>query len=79
MSDEANRIIDGLGGTTAVSRMTLVPPSTVHSWRKNGIPLSRIAHLKLAAQAAGIPWPLDTEAEQLPSSDASDKNIGGDE
>ncbi|WP_363755089.1 carph-isopro domain-containing protein [Sphingobium sp. LSP13-1-1.1] len=77
MSDEANRIIDGLGGTTAVSRMTLVPPSTVHSWRKNGIPLSRLAHLKLAAKAEGIPWPGDTEAEQSPSSDNSEDNIGG--
>jgi hypothetical protein len=79
MSDEANHIIDGLGGTTAVSRMTLVPPSTVHSWRKNGIPLSRLAHLKLAAKAEGLPWPLDTDAEQVPSPDSSDQNIGGGE
>jgi hypothetical protein len=53
MSTLADRTIDALGGTTSVSRMTEAPVSTVHSWRKNGIPPSRLAHLKLAAQAAG--------------------------
>ena len=43
-------IIDALGGTTAVARMTETPISTVHSWRKNGIPRSRRAHLALLAE-----------------------------
>ena len=35
------------------------PISTVHSWRKNGIPPARLAHLRLAAEAAGKPIPDD--------------------
>lgn len=64
MSTEADRIIDALGGTTAVSRLTDTPISTVHSWRKNGIPGSRLAHLKLAARAANldVKWPDETPA-----------------
>ena len=49
-----DNIIDALGGTTAVSRKAETPLSTVHSWRKNGIPASRLAHLKLIAQAEGL-------------------------
>ena len=60
MSTEADMIIDGLGGTSAVAKMMTAPVSTVHSWRKNGIPLSRMAHLKLIVQAEGLAWPLDT-------------------
>lgn len=49
-----NQIIDALGGVTAISRLTEVPVSTIHSWRKIGIPNSRMQHLKLAAAAAGL-------------------------
>lgn len=52
--ETADQIIDALGGTTAVSRMTLAPLSTVHSWRKNGIPISRLEHLKLVAEMKGL-------------------------
>ncbi|MGK2287323.1 carph-isopro domain-containing protein [Pedomonas sp. V897] len=38
MQTEAALMIDELGGTTAVARAIGVPVSTVHSWRKNGIP-----------------------------------------
>ena len=58
MSTEPDMIIDGLGGTSAVAKMMTAPVSTVHSWRKNGIPPSRLAHLKLVAQAEGLPWPI---------------------
>jgi hypothetical protein len=51
----AAQIITDLGGTTAVHRLTAVPISTVHSWRKNGIPPSRLAHLCLAAEASKKP------------------------
>jgi hypothetical protein len=60
MSTEPDMIIDGLGGTSAVAKMMTAPVSTVHSWRKNGIPPSRLAHLKLVAQAEGLPWPINT-------------------
>lgn len=50
MQTVADLIIDALGGTTAVSRLTETPLSTVHSWRKNGIPRSRMAHLRLVGK-----------------------------
>jgi len=57
MNAEANAIIDHLGGTTAVAKLIEAPVSTVHSWRTIGIPQSRRAHLRLAANFAGKPWP----------------------
>ena len=57
MDTEANRIIDGLGGTSAVAKLIKAPVSTVHSWRKIGIPEARLDHLKLAARAAKKVWP----------------------
>ncbi|RVT93722.1 carph-isopro domain-containing protein [Sphingomonas crocodyli] len=53
MDQQATHIIDGLGGTSAVARLTEAPVSTVHSWRKNGIPASRMAHLRLVARDQG--------------------------
>jgi hypothetical protein len=57
MDKKANSIIDGLGGTTVVARLIEAPITTVHSWRRIGIPTSRLAHLKLAAKYGKIAWP----------------------
>ena len=57
MEPDANTIIDALGGTTAVAKELEAPVSTVHSWRSNGIPKSRLAHLKLVAKLKKIKWP----------------------
>lgn len=57
MTTFADQIIDALGGTSAVARETEAPTSTVHSWRKIGIPPSRMAHLRLLAKAKGIELP----------------------
>jgi hypothetical protein len=57
MQTLADIIIDTLGGTTEVSRKTRAPVSTVHSWRKNGIPPSRMAHLEMIAEAEGKKLP----------------------
>jgi hypothetical protein len=57
MATIADNIIDALGGTSAVARMIDAPISTVHSWRKSGIPPSRLAHIKLAVQAEGKELP----------------------
>ena len=46
----ADILIDALGGTTVVSDMTKCPTSTVHSWRKLGIPEPRFDHMRLAAK-----------------------------
>lgn len=53
----ANSIIDHFGGTSVVAKLLNAPVSTVHSWRKIGIPPSRLAHLKLAAEAEGLTVP----------------------
>ncbi|GLV21971.1 hypothetical protein TomMM35A_18240 [Sphingobium sp. TomMM35A] len=58
MLTDADIIIDGLGGTSAVAKMVKSPTSTVHSWRKNGIPDARLDHMKLAAKKARKPWPV---------------------
>lgn len=61
MATEADIIIDELGGTSAVANLIDAPISTVHSWRTNGIPRSRRAHLRLAAKAHGLPVPVQLE------------------
>ena len=57
MENLSNRIIDGLGGTTAVAKLLRAPTSTVHSWRKGAIPRSRLAHIEIAALAEGLTLP----------------------
>lgn len=61
MATHSANFIDLLGGTSAVSKLTEAPTSTVHSWRTIGIPASRLSHLKMIAQAEGKPAP-DEEA-----------------
>jgi hypothetical protein len=36
--DQANRIIDELGGTTVVAQLCEIKPPSVSEWRNNGIP-----------------------------------------
>ena len=74
MRTQADIVIDFLGGSTAVSRMLESPVTTVHSWRSNGIPRSRMAHLRLAAKVAGKPLPSDlSEIEDVnPDADAGE-------
>jgi len=62
MQTPAAQILDALGGTTAVATLIEAPISTVHSWRKIGIPRSRLAHLRLVAKQKGIQLPLEDEA-----------------
>lgn len=69
MSTIADTVIDHLGGTSAVAKMIEAPVSTVHSWRTIGIPASRLAHLRLAAQAIGRPLPDDLA--NLPTQNAA--------
>jgi hypothetical protein len=59
MDTLANAVIDHLGGTSATAKLIEAPTSTVHSWRENGIPPSRMAHLRLAAKVDGTPLPED--------------------
>ena len=44
---DANKIIDGLGGTTEVARMCEVEPPSVSQWRADGIPKARLMYLRL--------------------------------
>lgn len=57
----ADQVIDALGGTTKVAELTEAPTSTVHSWRKIGIPASRLAHLRLIAKDLGIELPREPQ------------------
>ena len=58
----ANAVIDALGGTSAVARLLEAPVSTVHSWRKIGIPASRMSHLRLVAKIERKKLPPETKA-----------------
>jgi hypothetical protein len=62
MQTFANQVIDALGGTTAVATAIDSPVSTVHSWRKIGIPASRLAHLRLIAEQKGVSLPPERAA-----------------
>jgi hypothetical protein len=76
MSNFADIVLDHLGGTSAVAKLIEAPTSTVHSWRKNGIPQSRMAHLRLAAKDAGLELPIAVgELEHKPD-DAALKGGG---
>jgi len=57
MDTYANKVIDTLGGTTAVANMMHAPKSTVHSWRTIGIPASRLSHLRLLAKLQRVALP----------------------
>jgi hypothetical protein len=46
----ANALIDEIGGTYVVSRLSQASPSTVHSWRRIGLPPSRLNHLRRIVQ-----------------------------
>lgn len=57
METFAEQVIDALGGTSAVAKLLEAPVSTVHSWRTNGIPASRLAHMRLVADGQGVELP----------------------
>lgn len=44
---DANNIIDGFGGTCAVSSICEVTTGAVSQWRVTGIPKSRLMYLRL--------------------------------
>jgi hypothetical protein len=46
MSDP-NKIIDSLGGTSAVAKMFSIKIPSVCDWRHNGIPPARLMYLKV--------------------------------
>lgn len=58
MAQFATNLITALGGTTAVAGMIEAPITTVQSWKSNGIPRSRLSHLRLIAEREGktIDW-----------------------
>ncbi len=62
METNADKIIDALGGTSAVAKDMEAPVSTVHSWRSIGIPRSRMAHIKLLAALKKVDLPADEAA-----------------
>lgn len=75
MDTLATTLIQTLGGTTAVSRMTFAPISTVQSWKKNGIPGSRLAHLRLVAEREGKAIDWETGCLVASDGDAADHDV----
>ena len=57
MNTYANSVIDALGGTTATAAMISAPVSTVHGWRKIGIPPAHMAHIRLLAKLGKMALP----------------------
>jgi hypothetical protein len=43
---DPNKIIDGLGGTTAVAKMLDIKTPSVSGWRTAGIPKGRLKHFQ---------------------------------
>jgi hypothetical protein len=76
MDDFSTNLIKAMGGTTAVSRRTEAPVTTVHSWKRNGIPPSRLAHLKMIAEQDGlaVDWQTGCALDH-----GGDTNGGGDD
>jgi hypothetical protein len=58
-----NDLIDAFGGTTIVAGHMLTGVSTVHNWRRNGIPTSRLDHLRRIRDDEGLT--VDIEAIAL--------------
>ena len=71
MQTFSDKVIDAMGGTTAVSLLTKAAVSTVHSWRKNGLPESRLEHLKLIAARDGLAIDWETGNALHAESDAA--------
>lgn len=46
MQADHSRLIDDLGGTSAVAKMFDIEPPSVSYWRANGIPKARLMYLK---------------------------------
>jgi len=44
---DASKIIDELGGTTAVAELCKVTPQAVSQWREDGIPPARLMFIKV--------------------------------
>ena len=47
MDQEAIKVIDALGGSSAVARLCKVTPQAVGQWRKDGIPDARRMYLEV--------------------------------
>ena len=43
---DANKIIDALGGTSAVAELCRCRPPSVSEWRRDGIPSARLMYLQ---------------------------------
>ena len=74
MQTYSDRVIDAMGGTSAVSGLSKIALSTVHSWRKNGIPEGRLDHLKLIAEREGMN--IDWDTGELVHDEGDDSSTG---
>jgi len=56
---EHSELIDALGGTTAVAKLTGQGPTTVSNWRERGIPWRWRPFIKESAEQVGVVVPKD--------------------
>lgn len=76
MTAFAANVIETLGGTTAVAKIIDAPITTVQSWKSNGIPRSRLSHLKLVAERDGLVIDWSTGLLISSDGDAADHAAG---
>ena len=48
------KVIDRLGGTTAVAKICEIEPASVSEWRHNGIPKARLMYLRVVYPKAFV-------------------------
>lgn len=75
METNASKLIDAFGGTSATAKIAGLPISTVHSWRKNGIPRSRLSHLRLVAVSSDLPIDFDALAVRVTPEDVAREQV----
>lgn len=60
MNEQANKIIDALGGTNKVAAIFGIGAPSVSDWRKYGIPRARMMYLEVAKKKKlkeiGVLW-----------------------
>lgn len=54
-NDEANRVIEALGGPSKLGALLDISKSAVSQWKKNGIPKSQMRYLRQAHPDAFLP------------------------
>lgn len=66
MNEAASKIVDALGGVTAVAKIFNIKPPSVFSWKKKGIPHARVMYLEAVYQHQIAGCDIGAATRQLP-------------